>query len=305
MHTNRRQVLGLAATGLASAALAPSLLARQEDDGPARAIKRSLKIGMVGEGATLEDKFLMLRDLGYDGVELDSPSDLKPDEVLAAKEKSGLEIPGIVDSAHWRDTLGDPDAEVRARGRAAPEGALDDAELYGASTVLLVPAVVNQSIPYADAMERCQAEIRAVLPRAEEHGVAIAFENVWNNFLLSPVEARWFVDGFESDHVGWYLDLGNLVRYGWPEHWARALGTRTLKLDIKDYSRQKQNESGPWAGFGVGIGEGDVGWSATMAALDEIEWGCSGEQWASAEVGGGDRARLAQILERMDRVLQS
>ena len=258
---------------------------------------------MVGEGETVLDKFLLLRDLGYDGVELDSPSGLVPDEVLRAKEESGLEIPGVVDSVHWRDTLGDPDAAVRSRGRDGLETALRDAQRYGASTVLLVPAVVNGVIRYDQAYDNCQAEIASMLPLAEELGVQIAFENVWNNFLLSPVEARDFVDSFESDVVGWYLDLGNLVRYAWPDHWVHTLGSRILKLDIKDYSRSLQNESGPWSGFGVKIGEGDVGWEATMAALDSIQWGCRGVHWASAEVGGGDRVRLAEILERMDDVL--
>jgi hexulose-6-phosphate isomerase len=140
---------------------------------------------MVGEGETVLDKFLLLRDLGYDGVELDSPSGLVSDEVLRAKEESGLEIPGVVDSVHWRDTLGDPDAAVRGRGRDGLETALRDAQRYGASTVLLVPAVVNGAIRYDQAYDNCQAEIASMLPLAEELGVQIAFENVWNNFLRS------------------------------------------------------------------------------------------------------------------------
>jgi L-ribulose-5-phosphate 3-epimerase len=308
IHRRQLVALGLAAGGLAlTRASAQEAAAQGEVSAPTprnhRGIKRSCKIGMVGEGQSLADKFRLLADLGYDGVELDSPNALELDEVLAAKEASGLAIPGVVDSVHWSDTLGDPDRAVRARGRAGLERALTDAAAYGASTVLLVPAVVNGAIRYHEAWDRCRAEIAALVPLAEELGVRIAFENVWNNFLLSPVEAVTFVDGFESEHVGWYLDLGNLVRYAWPEHWARALGHRVLKLDIKDYSRAKQNSEGPWSGFGVEIGDGDVGWGPTMAALDETAWGCRGERWASAEVGGGDRARLAEILARMDRVL--
>ncbi|QDU67864.1 sugar phosphate isomerase/epimerase family protein [Engelhardtia mirabilis] len=312
---NRREVLGL---GLGALALGGAAAAGQdgpgalgglaarlaaENRGRLRGIKRSCKIGMVGVGETIGEKFQILRDLGYDGVELDSPSDLDRDQVLAAIEATGLRVPGVVDSVHWTKTLGDADRAVRAAGRKGLETALHDAKAFGASTVLLVPAVVNAQIRYDQAYERSVAEIERVVPLAKELGVTIAFENVWNNFLLSPLEAARYVDGFESRHVGWYLDLGNLVRSAWPDHWVHALGARIKKIDIKDYSRAKQNSEGIWAGFDCAIGAGDVGWETTMAALDSVEWGIGGEHWASAEVGGGDAARLAEILARMDDVL--
>lgn len=269
--------------------------------GEPRAISRSLKFGMVNEGGTVLEKFQLLADIGYEGVELDSPSDLDLSEVLEAMDATGLVVPGVVDSVHWTDTLGDPDPEVRARGRAGLETALRDAHRLGASTVLLVPAVVNQDISYSDAYTRSQEEIRRVLPLAEELEVTIAFENVWNNFLLSPLEAARYIDEFESVHVGWYLDVGNLVIYGWPEHWIEALGPRIAKLDIKDFSRTRCDNEGRWKGFGVKIGEGDAGWQRVMAALDRI--GYTG--WASAEVGGGGRDRLAEVFERMTDAVQS
>lgn len=269
--------------------------------GERRNIRCSLKIGMVSEGDTILEKFQLLKDLGYDGVELDSPSALDLSEVKEAMDATGLDVPGVVDSVHWSSTLGDGDPEVRASGREGLEIALRDAAELGASTVLLVPAVVNQGISYADAYERSQTEIRRVVPLAEELGVTIAFENVWNNFLLSPLEAARYIDEFESRHVGWYLDVGNLVLYGWPEHWVEALGPRIVKLDIKDYSRRLLNDEGRWKGFNVGIGEGDAGWERVMAALDRAGY----EGWASAEVGGGGRARLAEILERMTAAVQA
>ena len=211
-------------------------------------IKKALKYGMIGEGegATIAEKFATAKAAGFDGVEMDSPSDLDADEILAARDASGLAIPGVVDSAHWRDTLSHPEAEVRARGLAALETALRDAATFGATTVLLVPAVVNEQVSYADAYARSQAEIRKALPLAEEVGVKIAIENVWNGFLLSPLEAARYIDEFESDHIGWYFDIGNIVNYGWPHHWIEALGQRILKLDIKDFSRTKRDEEGLW-----------------------------------------------------------
>lgn len=291
---DRRTLLALSGA-VALAGVVPAGVRRE------RRISKALKIGMIGEGETLAEKFQIARDCGFDGVELDSPNELDPFEVLGAKEASGIEIPGVVDSWHWKHTLGDPDPAVREKGRTGLERALRDAETYGASTVLLVPAVVNQRIGYDEAWDRSRAEIAKVLPLATELGVSIAFENVWNSFLLSPLEAARYVDSFESDRVGWYFDVGNIVNYGWPEQWVKILGQRILKLDVKEYSRKRRNDEGLWKGFGVEIGEGDCNWPAVMAALDAIGW----EGWAAAEVSGGDRTRLTDIAQRMDRVLLS
>jgi hexulose-6-phosphate isomerase len=304
---DRRQLVGLGGAALVGAGLGlPTSLAHGgpsrpvRDGGRGRNIRKALKIGMIQVEGSLEEKFLAAAELGFDGVEMDSPNELAPEEVLAAKEESGLAIPGVVDSVHWRDTLGDPDPEVRARGVAGLETALRDAKTYGASTVLLVPAVVRKDIRYDEAYTRSQTEIRRVLPLAEELGVSIAIENVWNQFLLSPVEAARYVDELESEHVGWFMDIGNVVNYGWPEQWIRILGDRILKLDFKEFSRKKRNDEGLWKGF-CELGEGDCDWPAVMAALDEIGY----EGWASAEVGGGDRERLAAINAWMDGILAS
>jgi hexulose-6-phosphate isomerase len=295
---DRRGFMGLSA-GLALSALTPSALARGHL--LKRALKKAVKIGMVGIEGSVRDKFQLLVDLGFDGVELDSPSGLDPDEVLAARDATGIEIPGVVDSVHWRATLSDPDESVRAEGRRALEGALADCKRFGGTTVLLVPAVVNAQVSYDQAWERSRVEIARVLPRAEELGVKIAIENVWNQFLLSPLEAARYVDSFESDWIGWHFDVGNVVNYGWPEQWVRILGKRILKLDIKEFSRKKRDAEGLWKGFGVELLEGDCNWPAVMAALDEIGYG----GWGTAEIPGGDRQRLTEIAERMDKIFAS
>ncbi|MHC4107475.1 MAG: sugar phosphate isomerase/epimerase family protein [Planctomycetota bacterium] len=264
-----------------------------------RTIRKAVKLGMVSGQSSILEKFQLLKTLGYDGVELASPNDLDSDAVLAARDESGLVIHGVVDSAHWRVPLSDPRPDVRAKGREALETALRDAHRYGATTVLLVPAVVNKQVSYADAYARSQAEIRELLPVARQLEVKIAIENVWNHFLLSPLEAARYIDEFESPWIGWYLDVGNIVNYGWPEQWVRTLNRRILKLDIKAYSRAKRDNEGLWKGFDVELGEGDCDWPAVMAALDEI--GYSG--WATAEMAGGGPERLKDIAERMDRVL--
>ena len=260
--------------------------------------KKSLKFGMIKDEIPLVEKFKMLLELGYDGVELNSPNDLSERAILEARDKAGIAIPGVVNSIHWKSPLSDPDPDVRKVCTDSMIDALHKCKLYGGTTVLLVPAVVNDKVSYGDAWTRSVEEIKKILPEAHKTGIKIAIENVWNNFLLSPLEAAQYIDQFESDHIGWYMDIGNVVRYGWPEHWITALGNRILKIDVKEYSRKKQQEQGIWKGFDVEIGDGDCGWDRVNDALAKV--GYSG--WGSAEVPGGDRSRLKEISERMDRV---
>lgn len=265
-------------------------------------IKKSLKYGMIKEDLSISDKFKLIKDLGFHGVELDSPNELDTKEILKARDVSGIELPGVVNSLHWRMPLSHPDAETRQKCIDSMRTSLYDCRDYGGNTVLLVPGVVNENIPYDEAWERSTASIKKIIPWAHETGVKIAIENVWNNFLLSPLEAARFVDQFNDPMVGWYFDIGNILRYGWPEHWIRILGSRILKLDIKEFSRKKQNEEGLWKGFDVEFLEGDIDWKEVMQALTDIDYQGG---WMSAEVNGGDRKRLQVISERMDRILKS
>jgi hexulose-6-phosphate isomerase len=266
----------------------------------AAARRKAVKLGMVAGTAPLAEKFALLKQLGFDGVELDAPSDLARDEVLAAKRSSGLEIPGVVDSVHWRDTLGDADPKVRERGLQALLRALEDCKAYGGTSVLLVPAVVSKKVSYRNAWTRSQAELRKALPRAKELGVAIAIENVWNHFLQSPLELARYVDELESDHVGVHFDPGNWVVYGWPEHAIEVLGKRILKVDVKEFSRKKCDAEGRWKGFDTPIGEGDTDWPAVVAALQAVGY----QGWFTAEVKTGDATHLADVARRMDAFLR-
>ena len=256
---------------------------------------------MVEEKLSVLDKFKLLKDLGFDGVELDSPNEISPKEILEARDKTGLELPGVVNSVHWKSPLTDADPKVRERCAKSMEQSLLDCKRYGGTTVLLVPGVVNQNNSYKDAYARAQTEIRKLLPVAEKTGIKIALENVWNNFLISPVEAARFVDEINHPLLGWYFDVGNILRYGWPEHWIEALDKRIMKLDIKEFSLKKQQDEGLWKGFDVELMEGDCNWPAVNKALVKI--GYSG--WASAEVPGGDRKRLQTISEKMNAVFNA
>ncbi|MFO0878325.1 MAG: sugar phosphate isomerase/epimerase family protein [Gemmataceae bacterium] len=287
----------------ASAGLAASAVLADEKTPPAptpRGFKKAVKYYMVQPGKTLLEKFTLVKELGFDGIELDAPNNFKLADVLEAKKKTGLEIPGVVDSVHWNDThqLGSPDASSRARGVEALKGALRTARDYGATTVLLVPANVTKKVSYADAYKRSQEEIRKVLPLCKELGVRIALENVWNNFLLSPLELARYVDEFESDQIGVHFDVGNIVLYGWPEQWVRVLGKRIIKLDIKEFSRKRCDQEGRFKGFDVPLLKGDCDWPAVMKALREV--GYTG--WGTAEIAPGDEKYLAGVARDMNTI---
>lgn len=296
-----RRALLVGAGAVALGLLTRGARAQEAASKPARKLRKACMLYMCKGGQSLREKFEILKGAGFEGVELDSPTPISREEILAARDATGLAVCGVVDSVHWRSSLADPDAAVRAQAVAALETALRDCKAFGGDSVLLVPAIVNTRVSYDDAYRRSQDEIRKVLPLAAELEVKIGIENVWNDFLLSPLEAARYVDEFESPWIGWHLDCGNLVTYGHPEQWVRILGRRLVKLHVKDYSRKRRDEEGRWKGFDVKLREGDVDWSAVMSALDEV--GFAG--WASAEVAAGDEEHLRDVVSRMEQIFAS
>ncbi len=146
------------------------------------------------------------------------------------------------------------------------------------------------------------ADIRKAIPVAHDLGVKFAIENVWNQFILTPLEAARYVDEFESPSVGWHFDVGNSVTYGFPEQWVRILNKRIVKLHIKEYSRAKRDKLGPSAGFNVPFMQGDNDWPAVMAAIDEV--GYTG--WGIAEQPGADTLESMRVLTAaMDQIFAS
>jgi len=256
-------------------------------------LRKAVKYGMIGAGKTVKEKFELVKTLGFQGVEVDSPEGLPNRvETLIAQQETGVKVHGVIDSVHWRDTLSHPDAAVRARGLAALNAALHDAAYFGADTVLLVPGVVNKEVSYEQCWERSQAELRKALPLAEKLGVKIAIEVVWNNFLTKPQQLIDYVDALKSPWVGAYFDCSNMIKYGVPSaDWIRQLGKRVLKFDFKGYSKAKG-----W----VNIGEGDENWPDVVKALGEIGY----DGWATAEVGRGGEAHLKEVAARMNKVLE-
>jgi hexulose-6-phosphate isomerase len=271
----------------------------QEKAAKKRPLKKAVNFGMAKlNGGSVLDKFKMIKDAGFDGVELNRPDAIPIQELIDASKATGLEFAGIICTTHWGKPLSHPDEKVREQGFKGLELALKDAGELGCTRLLLVPGVVNKDVRYDDCWKRSQEQIRRAIPIAEAAKCKIAIENVWNQFIMSPMEAARFVDEINSPWVGWHLDIGNLITYGWPEQWVRILGPRVFNLHIKEYSRKKRDNEGLWKGFNVELGEGDVGWPAVMEALDEIGY----KGYGIAEVPGGDAARLKFLAERMDQI---
>jgi len=292
---NRRDFLVTTAAALAGTALAPAQT-------PGATLKKAVNLGMIKgpEGASIADRFKMARDAGFEGVELNLPDEKLSVEILQdAKKQSGLEIAGIICTPHWSFPLSDPDPGKRERTVRGLQLALQQGGELGCKRVLLVPGVVNAQVNYEQCWERAVEGIKRCIETAEKSKCHIAVENVWNQFIMNPMEAARFVDACQSPWVGWHFDIGNCVVYGWPEHWPQILGKRILNLHIKEFSRKKANDEGLRKGFGVELGEGDVNWPVLMQAIRET--GYNG--YGIAEVGGGDAARLQFLSERMSKLL--
>lgn len=286
MLTRRELLAG--ATALTAAACAQD----SSNANTGAAITRSMLISMLPKEMPYSDSFRMCVDIGFPAMEartLDDPAEAEA--IHAAAQTAGLRIHSVMNQAHWEFPLSSPDpAEVDA-SVAGMEASLEQAKLFGADTVLLVPGVVRDDTTYEQAWERSQAVIRErILPVAEKVEVVVAVEEVWNKFLLTARDFCQYIDEFNHPLIKAYFDVGNVVHYGVPQHWIRQIGDRLAKVHLKDYSRQ--------AGF-VNLGEGDVNWPETRQSLDEV--GYEGE--ATVELKGGDRAYLADVGERVDRLL--
>lgn len=297
---SRREFLAQTGTFMLASMVVPAALAAAEGAVPAAkpAGRKAIMWDTVGVKGSILEKFQAVKAAGFDGVEMSSH--LPQEEVLKARDATGMPIPSVCGSQHWAKPLSDPDPAVRAEGVEALKQTLRDAKAYGATSILLVPGVVSAKVSYTECWERSTAEIRKALPLAEELGVKIAIENVWNNFLLSPLEAARYVDEFKSPNVGWHFDAGNIVLYGWPEQWIRILGPRILKVHLKEFSRKKCDEEGRWKGFGVSFFEGDNNWPEIMKALHDIHY----NGWFITEQGGGATPQgLKEMVSRVDKIL--
>jgi hexulose-6-phosphate isomerase len=255
---------------------------------------------MLPKGSWAE-RMRLARATGFEEVELPTTPDLKEaEEAKKAAEAAGVRIHSVMNQAHWKFPLSSPDPEVVAQSMKGMEDSLQNAKLWGADTVLLVPAVVNKDVGYRDAWDRSVKAIRRLIPLAEKLKVVIGVENVWNKFLVSPIEFANYVDQFKSPWVKAYFDVGNIVLYGFPQDWIRTLGKRIVKLHLKDFSfRRDPAVKKPVADF-CALREGDIDWKAVHQALSEIGY----KGTATVELPGGDEAYLREVSRRVDLILE-
>ena len=273
----------------------PRFLRAEEDVLLKGRIYKTLKVGMVREGATFAEKFAIAKAAGFEGIELSAPG-YDIEEVRAAVVETGLPVDGTVCAAHWKVKHSDADESVRAEALKNLMEALRDTHAVGGHTVLLVVGHGNDGT-FEEVNQRTIENIRQAIPLAAKLGVAIAIENVWNHFgydhdgdSTQTAEAYAdYVDAFASPWVGMQFDIGNHWKYGATGDWIRHLGKRIIKLDVKGFSRE--------AGKFTAIGEGDIDFLDVRKALDEISY----YGWCAAEVGGGDLAHLKEVSGRMDK----
>src|SRR5581483_9585251 len=202
MQINRREFVSTSVVAIAGIARTPFGSFAADEKPTERKFKKAVKIGMVRPGETLLEKFKLLKELGFDGVELDAPSKYSAEEAKECIAETGLKVPGVVDSVHWKLRLSDPKEDVRAEGVEALRAALIYCKDIGGTSVLLVPGQVTPEATYEQCWDRSITEIKKVIPQAEDLGIQILIENVWNDFLTDPKETARFIDACGSGIVG-------------------------------------------------------------------------------------------------------
>jgi L-ribulose-5-phosphate 3-epimerase len=257
-------------------------------------IKKGLVFDMLLAKLSYADRMKLARDVGFEVVQAPTtPDEHAAEEIKRAADGANVRIDSVMNMDHWKYPLSSSDPAVVEKSLAGMRTSLRNAKLWGSDAVLLVPAVVNPQTSYRDAWTRSQAQIRKLLPLAEELKIVIAIEEVWNKFLLSPLEMAKYIGEFQSPWIQAWFDVGNVVLYGYPQDWIRTLGKSIVKVHLKDFKR-KENEY-EW----VNLGDGDVDWDAVREAFREI--GYSGS--AICELNGGDEAYLRDVSRRVDRLV--
>jgi len=286
----RREFLKVAAAVTAGAG-AMSKSARAQGRGRKAKLLKACQYRMLPKDLTDAEKFALAKKCGFEGVEHSPMQDLSAAKELGSlARQAGVPIHSI-SYGGWGTPLSDPKPEVVAKGLAGMETALRSARAQGAEVVLLVPAVVNETVSYGEAYERSQKNIRKLLPLAREQRVIIAVENVWNKFLLSPLEFARYVDEFESPWLKAYVDVGNMILFGYAQDWVRTIGRRIARIHLKDFRRKGYE----W----TNLLEGDVNWPQVRRALDEVGY----QGYMTTELRNGDEAYLTDLAQRIDKII--
>lgn len=252
--------------------------------------RKSIYLGCI-PGNSNEEKLSTAVKSGFAAVEV--PGLFSEDERIEMKklfEKYSLDCPSVMTSGAWEYPATSDNPEIRAKSADCYKAAILTAKTMGCDAILVVPGVVNAEIPYETAWENAKKTLSSVIPFAQENGIYMAIENVWNKFLLSPREMVEFIDSFKSDYVKAYFDVGNILLYGFPQQWIKSLGSRIKRIHIKGF---KTNDFS-W----TPLLKGSVDWKSVMAALKEAGF----EYYLTAELSPDERG-LSGIAEDMDYIL--
>ena len=282
---NRRtflQTTGAAAT-FATAGTSGLHAAEEARKGEFRGrIYKSVKYG----GRVNMKRLKALKELGFDGVEGSAPG-MDIEGLKKACAEVGLPMHGVVYNKHWKMRLSSPESEVREIGRKGLEDAIRESKAVGGSSVLLVPGAVKGDKENHDHVwERSITEIRKVLPLASHLGIRVLIETVWNGFCYKPEQFRDYIDAIDSPWVGAYYDIGNMQKFAPSHEWIRVLGSRTVKLDVKDWGVKN--------GF-CRLGQGDVDWKQVRRELSKIDF--SG--WVTREGSDGGDDKTAALMDEL------
>jgi len=261
-----------------------------------------MKVGItqiVLSRMSLDEALELCKDAGYEAIELSFKEGGSPDinmseselkEVGAKCAAAGVEISSVIGGYNDRGNMLSLDPDERKRGSKSAARILEIAEILGVDGMLLHPGQLTSEGTYQAAWDGLLGELKELAPVAESHKAAIAVENVWNKFLLSPKEMREFVDAVGSKWVGTYLDTANMMLYGYPEQWIRGLGKRIKKVHFKDFNRRERKF--------VNLLDGDTDWPLIMKELRNI-----GYDSAVIHEVGGDRDMLIDLGDRMRKIV--
>jgi L-ribulose-5-phosphate 3-epimerase len=244
-------------------------------------VKKGINIWSFPEGMPIAECVRLAAEAGFEGIELalneDGELSLDAGEreirtIQQTAADAGIALSSLATGLYWKYSLTSGDASIREKAMSVARRQLEVAAALGVDTILVVPGAVGvdfipdaEVVPYDLAYDRALEAMHALSETAESYKVAIGIENVWNKFLLSPLELRHFIDHVNSPYVGSYLDVGNMLFAGYPEHWIRILGPRIKKVHFKDYRRA----AGGLHGF-VDLLAGDVNYPEVVRALEEI-----------------------------------
>jgi L-ribulose-5-phosphate 3-epimerase len=263
-------------------------------------ILMAVEYSMLPDTVSILERFQIAKDSGFERIECPTTRSQKDAEAMkAASETVGLPIHSVMNMDHWKYPFSSADPAVVEKSLEGARVSIRNAHLWGAETVLLVPAVVDAKTTYSEAYKRSQPALRKLLPLAEELKVTLALEEVWNKFLLSPLEFARYIDEFESPRIRAYFDVGNVVLYGYPQDWIRTLGKRIAKLHIKDFSFREDPATKKRVADWVSLGEGDIDWTAVYQALRDIGY----RGTATVELEQADATGLKEIRRRFDLIL--